>query len=201
MSRPPGVVELDPKREGKWQTMQEQPPLFATTMERFSWSRDWAATRATSGPVKGSSLDRVWRKPDDFVVLRATLVPMAAFELHGIRIFVPPTSGPPLHTEADAIDLITAALEDRASSVALPVERFDPEFFDLHTRSLGEFIQKFVIYKRRVVFVGDISSYLERSSSLRAFVREANEGDHVWFVADLDELAARIAGCSAPDGA
>lgn len=115
-----------------------------------------------------------------------------SFELHGTRIFAPPASGPPLHTEADAIDLITAALEDDASCVALPVERFDPEFFDLRTRSLGEFIQKFVTYGRRVVFVGDISPYLEASSSLRAFVREANEGDHIWFVANLDELAARI---------
>jgi Domain of unknown function (DUF4180) len=115
-----------------------------------------------------------------------------SFELDGIRIFAPPTSGPPFHTEADAIDLITAAYEAGASCVALPVARFDPEFFDLRTRSLGEFIQKFVIYKKRVVFVGDISARLEASTSLRAFVREANEGDHVWFVESLDELAARI---------
>jgi hypothetical protein len=115
-----------------------------------------------------------------------------SFELHGTRVFAPPASGPPFHTEADAIDLITAAFEDRASFVALPVARFDPAFFDLRTRSLGEFIQKFVIYKRRVAFVGDISPYLEASSSFRAFVREANEGDHVWFVADQGELAVRI---------
>ena len=122
---------------------------------------------------------------------------MATFELHGIRFFVPSDSGPPLHTEADAVDLITASFEADVTSVALPVERFDSDFFDLRTRSLGEFIQKFVTYRRRVVFVGDISAYLEKSSSLRAFVREANEGDHVWFVADLDELAQRIA--EAPD--
>ena len=115
-----------------------------------------------------------------------------SFELRGTRIFAPADAGPPFHTEADAIDLISAAVEDGASSVALPVARFDPEFFDLRTRSLGEFIQKFVIYKRRVVFVGDMSRYLGASASLRAFVREANEGDHVWFVASLDELAARI---------
>jgi hypothetical protein len=115
-----------------------------------------------------------------------------SFEVHGQNIFAPSTSGPPFHTEADAIDLISAAVEEGASWVALPVVRFDPEFFDLHTRSLGEFVQKFVIYKRRVVFVGDISTYLAASSSLRAFVREANEGNHVWFVTDLDELSARI---------
>jgi hypothetical protein len=115
-----------------------------------------------------------------------------SFELRGTRIFAAADAGPPFHTEADAIDLISAAFEDGASSVALPIARFDPEFFDLRTRSLGEFIQKFVIYKRRVVFVGDMSRYLGASASLRAFVREANEGDHVWFVANLEELAARI---------
>jgi hypothetical protein len=114
------------------------------------------------------------------------------FELHGTRIFVSPTEGPLFHTEADAIDLITASFEHGASCVALPIARFDTDFFDLRTRSLGEFIQKFVGYKRRVVFVGDISRYLDASTSLRAFVREANEGEHVWFVANLDELAARI---------
>ena len=119
------------------------------------------------------------------------------FELHGTRIFVSPDSGPAFHTEADAIDLIRAAVEERASCVALPVARFDPEFFDLRTRSLGEFVQKFVTYKRRVVFVGDISPYLESSASLRTFVREANEDDHVWFVADLEELAARISAAGA----
>jgi hypothetical protein len=115
-----------------------------------------------------------------------------SFELYGTRIFAPPTSGPPFHTEADAIDLITASFEDGASFIALPVARFEPDFFDLRTRSLGEFVQKFVTYKRRVAFVGDISPYLAASSSLRAFVREANEGDHVWFVATFDELAHRV---------
>lgn len=115
-----------------------------------------------------------------------------SFELPGTRIFTPAASGPPFHTEADAIDLIAASYEDRASLVALPVERFDSTFFDLRTRSLGEFIQKFVQYKLRVAFVGDISPYLDGSTSFRAFVREANEGDHVWFVANVDELAARI---------
>jgi hypothetical protein len=116
----------------------------------------------------------------------------SSFELCGLRIFSPPVSGPPFHTEADAVDLIGESLQARADFVALPVERFHPAFFDLRTRSLGEFIQKFVIYKRRVAFVGDLSTYLGASSSLRAFVREANEGDHVWFVADLEELSARL---------
>ena len=118
---------------------------------------------------------------------------MTSFELHGTRLLAVHPDGPPFHTEADAIDLITSAVEADTSFVLLPVERFDADFFNLRTRSLGEFVQKFVMYKRRVAFVGDISDHLAQSSSLRAFVREANEGNHVWFVTDMDELAERLA--------
>lgn len=125
---------------------------------------------------------------------RATLRAMAAtVEIHGTRLFCVHPDGPPFHTEADAVDLIAASVEGDSTFVVLPVERFDADFFNLRTRSLGEFVQKFVTYKRRIAFVGDISSYLAESSSLRAFVREANEGAHIWFVADLDELAERLA--------
>jgi hypothetical protein len=116
-----------------------------------------------------------------------------SFELHGTRIFLVSPDGPPLHTETDAIDLIRASVEANASFVVLPVERFETDFFDLRTRSLGEFVQKFVIYQRRIAFVGDISDSLAASSSLRSFVREANEGEHVWFAADMDDLAERLA--------
>ena len=115
-----------------------------------------------------------------------------SFELHRTRIFAAHPDGPPFHTEADAIDLIRESVEAASSFVVLPVERFDADFFNLRTRSLGEFVQKFVLYQRRIAFVGDLSDYLAESSSLRAFVREANEGRHVWFVADLDELADRL---------
>jgi hypothetical protein len=115
-----------------------------------------------------------------------------ALELHGVRIFVVSPDGPPFHTEADAIDLIRASVEAHASFVVLPVERFEASFFDLRTRALGEFVQKFIIYKRRIAFVGDLSPYLAESASLRSFVREANEGEHVWFATEMDELAERL---------
>jgi Domain of unknown function (DUF4180) len=44
--------------------------------------------------------------------------------------------------------------------------------------------------------VGDISGALDRSASLRDFVRESNRGRQVWFVADGDELERRLAGRS-----
>jgi len=114
------------------------------------------------------------------------------FELGGVCVFEAAAEGPPFRGEADAVELLGASFEHRAEWIALPVSRFEDDFFDLRTRVLGAFIQKFVNYKVGVVFVGDLSRFLDKSSSLRAFVREANCGEHVWFVASFDELADRM---------
>ena len=100
--------------------------------------------------------------------------------------------GPPLRNDQDAVGLIEAALSNGATLIALPVERLGDDFFRLSTRIAGEVIQKFLIYRRRVAIVGDISGYLAQSASLRAFVLEANRGRDIWFVNSLDELDQRL---------
>ncbi|MGA3188649.1 MAG: DUF4180 domain-containing protein [Bryobacteraceae bacterium] len=94
-----------------------------------------------------------------------------------------------LRTDRDAIELMSEA---RDGMVVIPVERLDDDFFRLKTGVAGAFIQKFVTYGRRLVVVGDISAFLEESSALRDFVYEANRGDHVWFVENLEELERRL---------
>ena len=42
--------------------------------------------------------------------------------------------------------------------------------------------------------LGDVTGPVAVSTALRDFVREANRGRTVWFLADLDELAARLVG-------
>ena len=54
-------------------------------------------------------------------------------------------------------------------------------------------IQKFVNYGIRAVFVGDVAAPVAASDALRDFIRESNRGRHVWFVADLAELEAKLA--------
>ena len=56
----------------------------------------------------------------------------------------------------------------------------------------GGIVQKFVMYRLPVAILGDISAHLAASSSLRAFVYEANRGKDFWFVADESELDSRI---------
>lgn len=102
-------------------------------------------------------------------------------------------SGPLLSSEADALDIVGDAFGMEASVAVVPAARFRPEFFDLSTRLAGDFVQKLVNYRIQLIILGDISSFVEVSESLRAFVAESNRGRHIWFVPDRLSLQDRIA--------
>jgi hypothetical protein len=107
--------------------------------------------------------------------------------------FACPAEGPKLGADRDAVNLIGDALGRGAGMIVIPAERLAPDFFRLRTGVAGAFLQKFVTYDRRVAIVGDISRHVEESSALGDFVRESNRGDHVWFVANIEELEVRVA--------
>jgi hypothetical protein len=107
--------------------------------------------------------------------------------------------GPPVATEQDALDLIGAAFLG-AQVVAVPAHRLGASFFSLGTRFAGDIMQKFVNYRLRLVVVGDISRHLATSAALRALVHESNQGDHVWFVPDLDALDERLRAATRATG-
>lgn len=109
----------------------------------------------------------------------------------GVPVLVCDPAGPPVVTVPQALDLIGAAFLG-AEVVALPAHRLGDDFFSLGTGFAGEVTQKFVNYRLRLVVVGDITAHLARSAALRAFVRESNQADHVWFVPDLDALDTRL---------
>lgn len=111
---------------------------------------------------------------------------------HGVPVLLCAPDGPPVRTEADALDLIGAALGHGAELVELPVERLTDEFFTLRTRLAGEVVQKFANYRLRLVVVGDIADRVAGSGALDAFVAEANRGRQLWFVASRDELDERL---------
>ncbi|MET9954326.1 DUF4180 domain-containing protein [Streptomyces sp. NPDC006339] len=114
-------------------------------------------------------------------------------DIHGTTVMVCPPDGPLLLGERDATDLIGEGTYNGATWVAVPVERFAEDFFWLSTRMAGDIVQKFAQYRLGLVVLGDISAHLEASSALRDFVRECNRGTQVWFVADTEALAARLA--------
>jgi hypothetical protein len=44
----------------------------------------------------------------------------------------------------------------------------------------------------RVAIAGDIFRHVNESSAFRDFVYEANRGDQIWFVANIEELGERL---------
>ncbi|MFG1944311.1 DUF4180 domain-containing protein [Nonomuraea sp. NPDC048826] len=102
--------------------------------------------------------------------------------------------GPTVRTERDALDLIGDAWYQRAHLVAIPVERLHEDFWRLSTRVAGEVIQKFANYRIKVAVIGDISQHISSSTALRDWIREANRGDELWFLPDLQALRDRLPG-------
>ena len=112
-------------------------------------------------------------------------------ERRGVPVLVCDDEGAPIAGVQDALDVIGAAFS-RADVVAVPAARFDEEFFRLRSGLAGEIMQKFVNYRMRLAVVGDISERVAASTALRDLVTESNRGQHIWFVADLDELDTHL---------
>ena len=108
------------------------------------------------------------------------------------RVYELPTEGEPVRTERDAVDVIAAVAPHRPEIIVIPTERLADEFFQLRTGVAGAVIQKFLTYGFRLAILGDVSVHIAKSSALRGFAYECNNGPHVWFVANRDELARRL---------
>ena len=115
-------------------------------------------------------------------------------EAGATRVFVLDAEGTRLGAPQDFLDVIGALWGEAVGVmfIAIPVARLAPEFFDLRTGLAGEALQKFVNYRVQVAVVGDIATHVAASGALADFVRESNEGHHVWFVHDLEELRSRL---------
>lgn len=114
-------------------------------------------------------------------------------EIRGRRWLVLRESGRPLKPDRGAHDLVEAALNAGAAAIAVPVGRLDPAFFDLATGFAGDVLQKAVNYRLTLAIVGDVAPYAQRSEAFRDLLVEARRGGSTHFVADMGELAARLA--------
>jgi hypothetical protein len=110
-------------------------------------------------------------------------------ERHGVRVLALDATGPVIADEDAVLDVVGQAFGDGAEVVAIPVPRLDPSFTQLSSGFAGAVVQKFVNYRLRLVVVGTLGA---TSGPVADWVREANRGRELWFVADLDELDARI---------
>lgn len=112
----------------------------------------------------------------------------------GVPLLRVDDDGAPLSTPEDALALVADTYGGEVETIVVPVGRLDPEFFRLRSGIAGEFVQKLVNYRKRLVVLGDITAEVSGSSALHDFVVESNRGDHLWFVAELDALDARLGG-------
>lgn len=110
-----------------------------------------------------------------------------------LRVHVVGPVGPLLADEAGAIAIIGDAFADRADVVVVPVTRLSPDFFRLRSGVAGAVVQKFVNYRLRMVVVGDVGEHRSRPGPLADWIREADRGRELWFVADEAELDRRLA--------
>jgi Domain of unknown function (DUF4180) len=114
------------------------------------------------------------------------------YELRGARILEYGEDRPVIRTAPQATDLIGEALQAQAHWVYLPAARLSEAFFELKSGLAGEVVQKFANYQIALAIVGDIPTLAAASRSLRDFMREANRGRDLWFVADRGEFQEKL---------
>ena len=119
--------------------------------------------------------------------------PLPTTVRHGVRVLVLPAEGPSLAGEADAVEVLGHAFAQRADVVAVPVARLHRDFFRLASGTAGAVVQKFVTYGVRLVVVGPLDHHGPPTGPVAEWVREANCGRELWFVADSAELDDRLA--------
>ena len=116
----------------------------------------------------------------------------SVLEIAGRRVLSLAPEGPKIAAERDVSDLLGAAWSARADWVAAPVPRLDRSFFQLRSGLAGAVLQKLANYRMPLAIVGDVSGHARASRAFHDLVVEADQGEQLWFVADLAELELRL---------
>lgn len=111
---------------------------------------------------------------------------------HNTRILIIPQNEATTYSLHNINDLLSLAFAEKIELIALPVTSLEKCFFQLENRIAGEFIQKFVNYKIRLAFVGNIEKYTHNSKALTDFVYESNHGKACWFIENHAELEHKL---------
>lgn len=90
-----------------------------------------------------------------------------------------------LRTEQDALDLITACLENNTHRLLLHAEALSDDFFKLKTGLAGQVLQKFINYHVKVAVI--ITSELKISERFKELVGETNKGNEFRVYSSIDE--------------
>jgi hypothetical protein len=92
-----------------------------------------------------------------------------------------------------ALDLIAeVCFGHDCRKLALNKSAVSEDFFRLSTGLAGEVIQKFVNYSIEFAVIGDLSGYT--SKPLQDFIRESNNGRHMFFVGSAEAAVEKLSG-------
>lgn len=113
-------------------------------------------------------------------------------EVAGRRVLICAPVGAVLAKPGDTNDFLAEAWAQEADMLAIPTARLGEDFFELRSGLAGEVGQKFANYRMPLVIIGDITQWIAQSRAFRDYVREANAGNSLWFVADSAELIEKV---------
>ena len=91
-----------------------------------------------------------------------------------------------IKTTQDALDVMG---NTQATAIVLHSHNFEPDFFDLSTKKLGDILQKFSNYQVKLAIIGNFDQY--PSKVLKDFIYESNRYGDYLFVSSLDEVKKR----------
>lgn len=96
-----------------------------------------------------------------------------------------------IKTSQDALDVMA---EVGFSNMVLRTYHFEPDFFDLSSRKLGDILQKWTNYGVKVAIIGYFTTY--PSKVLKQFISESNRANQYLFVSNLEVVKRRWLGSS-----
>ncbi len=101
-------------------------------------------------------------------------------------------AGNPVTDLRQVSDLFGNAWFTQIETLVVPLVRLPDNFFTLSGGFAGEIVGRAANYNIRMVVLGDIKPYTQKSKSFADFVREANRGECVWFLPDKKTLIERF---------
>lgn len=90
-----------------------------------------------------------------------------------------------------ALDLLMQVrYETDSTCLCINKEAVCEDFFRLSSGIAGEILEKFITYQTKLAIYGDYSHYT--SKPLQDFIRESNQGRHIFFPAGEEEALERL---------
>lgn len=115
------------------------------------------------------------------------------FKVHtakGVEIAEMVSNNTIINSANDGIDLMGNLYYQGFNRIAIHQKNLAPTFFDLKNGIAGEVLQKFSNYRVRLAIIGNFSEFT--SKSLKDFIYESNNGNHINFVSSIEEAIDRL---------